>query len=242
MAVTVTTRNTGTTRASQGLSLDDVLPRNGRDGGRNSGGGSNGGDSGGQDGRREKFAAERYRIGMMAGIASILMMFLALVSAYIIRKGLPGSTDWKAIPLPTFAWVSTALILLSSISISLSRKAQAKNLEGDYRRWLLVTLSLGFAFLASQLMTWRQLVAQGLYVSTNPHSSFFYLLTGLHGIHLLGGILGLVYLIALGNRKRQTTSVNVERRRRSMTEIVGLYWHFMDGLWVFLFLLLFIWR
>ncbi len=245
MAVTVTTKNASATRTASGLSISDALPRNGgkSGGGRNGGGGSSdGGGSGGQGGRRENFAAERYRIGVMAGIASILMMFLALVSAYIIRAGLPGSTDWKPIPLPVFAWVSTVLIVLSSVTIAFARRAQAKQLEKAYRSWLLVTLALGLCFIGSQLLTWRQFVAQGVYMSSNPHSSFFYVLTGLHGLHLLGGILALTYLIAFTGREQKKSFASVEGRRRSLTEVVGLYWHFMDGLWVFLFLLLFLWR
>jgi cytochrome c oxidase subunit 3 len=109
-------------------------------------------------------------------------------------------------------------------------------------------LLLGFGFLASQLLAWRELVGQGIYLATNPHSSFFYLLTGLHGLHLLGGILGLSYL-ALRARRESGAAFDVAgaagnraRKRRASVDAIGLYWHFMDGLWVYLFALLFLWR
>ncbi|MCA1591942.1 MAG: cytochrome c oxidase subunit 3, partial [Acidobacteria bacterium] len=113
--------------------------------------------------------------------------------------------------------------------------------EEVYKRWLLVTLLLGLGFLASQLMAWRQFVAQGLYIASNPHSSFFYVLTGLHGLHLLGGILALCYLILFAWRKQRPQPAE-SVRRHVYTDMVALYWHFMDALWVFLFLLLFLWR
>jgi cytochrome c oxidase subunit 3 len=111
-----------------------------------------------------------------------------------------------------------------------------------YRLWLWASLALGALFIALQLLAWRRLVAQGVYLATNPHSSFFYVLTGLHGLHLAGGIMGLGYLIARARResgdvKRQAKAVGAAR-----ADAVGIYWHFMDGLWLYLFGLLFFWR
>ncbi|MGB8509324.1 MAG: cytochrome c oxidase subunit 3 [Pyrinomonadaceae bacterium] len=243
MAVTVTSNSETITRPKRGISLEGARTRNGK-GGRGPGGPNNGGGPGGSGpgGRGDGWMPERYRIGVLAGMASILMMFTALASAYVIRAGLPGSTDWKAIPVPSFVWLSTVLILASSVTMRLARKTLNKGAEESYRRWLFVTLLLGFGFLASQLMAWRQFVARGLYIASNPHSSFFYVLTGLHAVHLFGGILALSYLMFFVWRKRRASSAGTNVKRRTLTEMVALYWHFMDGLWVFLFLLLFIWR
>ena len=104
----------------------------------------------------------------------------------------------------------------------------------------MLTVLLGLGFLASQLFAWRELVAQGLYMASNPHSSFFYVLTGAHGLHLLGGILGLDYLLLRSRRK--AAEEQAEEKRQAMADSVALYWHFMDGLWIYLFLLLFLWR
>jgi cytochrome c oxidase subunit 3 len=214
-------------------------PRGGGGGGGNGARGSNGGGAGGGDGAKG-WSPDRYRLGMMAGIASILMMFTALASAYIARAGLATSTDWRPIELPRVVWLSTLLILSSSVTISLAQKALRRSERGAYRRWLAATFVLGLGFLVAQLVAWRQLAAQGIYLKGNPHSSFFYVLTGLHALHLAGGILGLGYLLV---RARSTGArVDASARVRTLTDVMALYWHFMDALWVFLFLLLFLWR
>jgi len=92
----------------------------------------------------------------------------------------------------------------------------------------------------SQLLAWRQLVRQGVYVASNPHSSFFYLLTATHGVHLLGGLLALIYLLVRASKTHEAE--REQAKRRAATDAVTLYWHFMDGLWIYLFLLLFLWK
>jgi cytochrome c oxidase subunit III len=141
--------------------------------------------------------------------------------------------------MPSFVYLSTALILVSSFTFTRAKSALRHEEEQGYRLWLAVTLLLGLGFLASQLLAWRQLVARGLYLASNPHSSFFYVLTGLHGLHLAGGILALGFLFTYAQRSR---GPETRVKRRTLTDVVGIYWHFMDLLWVFLFLLLFFWR
>lgn len=181
---------------------------------------------------------ERYRIGMWIALASVVMLFTALTSAYIVRAG--TGNDWRPITMPRMLWVSTALILTSSVTITIARRALKRREHTAYKRWLLLTVVLGLSFLATQLLAWRQLVGQQIYVATNPHSAFFYLLTAVHGAHLLGGIFGLDYLLLRSWRK--TTDAMSEAKREAAAGAVALYWHFMDGLWVYLFLLLFLWR
>lgn len=192
----------------------------------------------GGDGFAPENLPERYRIGMWIALASILMLFTALTSAYIVRAG--TGNDWRPIAMPRMLWVSTALILTSSLTIAIARNALKRRDHSSYKRWLLATVALGLCFLATQLLAWRQLVAQGIYVSTNPHSSFFYLLTAVHGAHLLGGIFGLDYLLLRSWRK--ASDERGEAKKEAAAGAVTLYWHFMDGLWVYLFLLLFLWR
>jgi cytochrome c oxidase subunit 3 len=192
----------------------------------------------GGDGFTPENSPERYRIGMWIALASILMLFTALTSAYLVRAG--TGNDWRPIQMPRMLWASTALILTSSLTISIARRALKSKDHPAYKRWLLLTVVLGLGFLATQLLAWRQLVAQRVYVSTNPHSSFFYLLTAVHGVHLLGGIFGLDYLLLRSWRK--ASDKKGEIRREAAAGAVALYWHFMDGLWIFLFLLLFLWR
>lgn len=197
-----------------------------------------GGRGAGGDGFSAQDSPERYRIGMWIALASILMLFTALTSAYLVRAG--TGNDWRPIAMPRLLWVSTGLILTSSLTISIALRALKRKDHSAYKRWLLLTVVLGLGFLATQLLSWRQLVAQHVYVATNPHSSFFYLLTAVHGVHLLGGIFGLDFLLLRSWHK--TSNVKSEVKRVAAAKAVALYWHFMDGLWIFLFLLLFLWR
>jgi cytochrome c oxidase subunit III len=175
---------------------------------------------------------------MWVGLASIAMMFTSLSSAYIVRYA--TGNDWIPLAIPRVMFVSTALILLSSVTLELARRKLKRSLQDAYARYLLITVLLGLAFLAGQLFSWRQLARQGIYLSSHPHSSFFYLLTGAHAVHLLGGLLALS-LLSLHSRRRVTEPILVAKRQ-AKADAATIYWHFMDGLWIYLFLLLFFWR
>jgi len=180
----------------------------------------------------------RFRTGAWVIIAGVVMLFTALTSAYIVRSA--SSNDWQPIAMPKVLWLSTALILISSVTMEISRRSLKRQRDAGYSRWLTITVTLGLVFLVSQLLAWRQLVRQGVYMASNPFNSFFYLFTAAHGLHLLGGILALTYLL-LRTRKRRST-VDGELRRVGAADAATIYWHFMDGLWVGLFLLLFFWK
>jgi cytochrome c oxidase subunit 3 len=181
---------------------------------------------------------DRYRLGMWLAIAAVLMMFTALTSAYIVRAA--GASDWKPISVPRYLWFSTGLLLISSLTFGLARRALKFDRQMDYARWLLATVVLGLGFLFLQFLAWRELVDQGIYLSSNPHSAFFYLLTAMHGLHVLVGILALDYLLLHAWFKREPSQIGP--RRVAAASAISLYWHFMSGLWIFLFLLLFVWR
>ena len=198
----------------------------------------NGGDHPGDDGAPLRYSPSRYRIGAWVAIGSIVMLFTALASAYVVRSA--SGNDWRPIVMPKVLWLSTALILISSVTMEVSRRSLKQLSNSGYGRWLTVTVALGLGFLASQLIAWRQLIRQGVYMASNPHSSFFYLFTAAHGLHLLGGILALTYLLFRTTKKRAT--VEGELRRVGAADAATIYWHFMDGLWVALFLLLFFWK
>jgi cytochrome c oxidase subunit 3 len=175
---------------------------------------------------------------MWVAMAAILMMFTALTSAYIVRSA--SASDWQPLKMPRILLLSTMLILISSGTLETARRKLKVAAANSHRRWLLLTVALGLGFLASQLLAWQQLVRQGVYVSSNPHSSFFYLLTATHGVHLLGGLVALAYL-SLRTRARQQNELAVVKRQGA-ADAVTLYWHFMDVLWLYLFVLLFFWR
>ncbi len=203
--------------------------------------GPNGNGSNG-NGRRKWFGGERrfskdtYRIAMWVLLAAIVMIFVALGSAYIF---LSGGAQWQPVRMPKAFILSTGLILISSATIEAARREIHHENSQRYARWLLATLLLGAAFVCSQLVGWKQLVGEGVYLSGNPHSSFFYLFTGAHGIHLLGGMVALSYLAL---RARKLVFGVSSEKRVAATDAVSLYWHFMDGLWVALFLLLLLWK
>jgi cytochrome c oxidase subunit III len=182
--------------------------------------------------------ANRYRIGMWVGLASVAMMFTSLSSAYIVRSA--SANDWTPLPMPRVLITSTILILASSITLETARRKLKAAMTGAYAQWLFITVLLGLGFLAAQLVAWRQLAARGVYLASNPHSSFFYLLTGAHAVHLLGGLLGLSFLWL--RSRRQLTETALLAKRRAAADSVAIYWHFMDALWIYLFLLLFLWR
>jgi len=181
---------------------------------------------------------DRYRTGMWVALAAVLMMFTALTSAYVVRAG--TWNDWRPIALPRLLWVSTGVITLSSLAFEVARRKLRAGKIATFNRWLLVTVVLGLGFLASQLMVWRELSAAGIYLASNPHSSFFYVLTGVHGLHLLGGILFLDYLLL--RSWRSNGAGDGARKRLAVVNAAALYWHFMFGVWIYLFLLLFLWR
>ncbi len=173
-----------------------------------------------------------YLTAIALALGTILMFFMALVSAFIVRKGLGG--DWQPIELPRILWLTTAVLLASSFTIERARHWLKLGSSLGFTRWWSLTTVLGMAFLLGQLQAWRELRAAGVYLATNPSSSFFYLLTAAHGLHVLGGILVLLYVAVRGVQPRPGRHI----QPGTAAEVAAVYWHFMDALWVFLFLLL----
>jgi cytochrome c oxidase subunit 3 len=165
--------------------------------------------------------ADRRRLASATGIllvlAAVTMFFMALTSALLVRKGSGG--DWVEVALPAILWANTLALVVSSVFLEVARRREK-------RGWLHLATILGVAFLGGQLLAWRDLWAQGVYVSTNPGASFFYVLTAAHGVHLVGGVAALLY-------------AGMERARGgNALRVATIYWHFMGGLWIYLLLLL----
>ena len=165
---------------------------------------------------------EASRSGIWVGIFAIIMSFAALTSALLVRQ---GSGEWSHIVLPSILYANTAILLLSSFTMEMSRRALARS--AGVSAWIAITLLLGLSFVAGQYLAWRHLAAQGLYLATNPNSSFLYVFTGMHALHLLGGIAVLVYL--LGRVIGRHSSL-----RHHLLDNTAVYWHFMGGLWLYL--------
>jgi cytochrome c oxidase subunit III len=211
------------------ITEDIEIISTGRGGGTGAPGGGGDDDRGGSSGGPRPVPRRAYFTALQLGLAAIVMFFMALASSYIVRKGL--GTDWQQTTLPPVLWVNTGVLLASSATIQLARRKLDSGARGEFRTWWWVTIGMGLLFLAGQLVAWRQLAAAGVFVSTNPSSSFFYLLTAAHGVHLAGGIFALFYVMF---RPWSRSRIAQE----TAAELTSIYWHFMDGLWIFLFVLL----
>jgi cytochrome c oxidase subunit 3 len=170
--------------------------------------------------------------GIWVGVFAITMSFAAFTSALFVRE---GTTDWAHLALPNVLYFNTLVLLASSLSLEKARRvlvAESSGGEGSRKAgtWVVITVLLGLGFCAGQFHAWQELRAEGIYLATNPNSSFFYLLTFLHALHVLVGVLVMIYLAA-----RLTAVRGVIRR--SLFDNAAIYWHFMGVLWVYLLLL-----
>jgi cytochrome c oxidase subunit 3 len=192
--------------------------------------GRNGGGDDGKRPRREDSSPKRYYTGMALGIVSILMFFMALAAAFLVLR---GSRNWVPVHIPTLMWLNTGVLLASSATLEMARHRLTERQLSAYRNLWLVTTALGVGFLVGQIFAWRQLAAEGIYLANNTASSFFYIFTGLHALHLFGGVASLLYVAKRNFDHAQVT-------RSVAAEVTSYYWHFMDALWLFLLALLYL--
>ena len=199
----------------------------------------------------------RYRIGLAFAIVSVYMLFIAITSAYVYRQGtsrfdeqsMTYTSDWKPMVVPQILWLNTFLLLLSSVTSELARRqifrepgateewlGMGSPAKKASLPWLAISLVLGFGFLSGQFLAWKQLFEQGIYASTNPSSSFFYLLTGTHAVHLFGGIIAFLWTVAANLLHRPLLS------RQIALDVTAWYWHAMGILWLYVFTLMLVLR
>lgn len=167
--------------------------------------------------------------GAWVAIATISMSFAALTSAMVVRAS--AAPDWQHFRLPPILYFNTLLLVASSFTLRWGRRRITAVSARDGVPGLYLTLGLGLSFVAGQVLAWRQLAAQGLFLATSPSSAFFYLFTALHGVHVLGGLAGLLYVLRRLRRPVgpvPTTALGA----------AALYWHFMDVLWLYLLMIL----
>jgi cytochrome c oxidase subunit III len=193
-----------------------------------------GGSGGGKFGQPPAGAdpAQMAATAMWVALAPILMLFMAFLSAYVVRRGL--GQGFGPVLVPSLLWGNTAILLLSSAVLEGARRKAAAG--GRPAPWLWATFALGALFVSGQLLAWRQLAADGVAIGTTPYSAFFYLLTGAHAVHLAGGLLG------LGAVALWPTSGVGRIPRPAAIRVAAIYWHFMGVLWLVLFSLLIGWR
>lgn len=219
--------------------------RSGSGGGRGPGkGGGGGGDDRPNDGAGIPFesfdlSSHKIRIVTWFLLMVVLMTFAGVIAAYIMIST-NGVAEWTPFKLPVQLWVSTALIMASSITYAVSHSARRAGNHAKARTFLLATTVLGGVFISSQILAWLELVRRGYYLQSNPYAGFFYFMTFLHALHVLGGIVALGY--ALLRTWEPARSEQEVERRLEVSKAVGNYWHFMDGLWLVIVLMLGFWK
>ena len=169
------------------------------------------------------------RLGLWLFLATVTMLFAAFTSAYIVRR---SGTDWHHLTLPPILWLNTFVLGASSVAVEWADRS------GRLRRWRTASfafgsaLAFGVAFLAGQMAAWRQMVALGVYLPTNPHISFFYMLTGAHAAHIVAALVVLMWgLMKTGEASRNP------RAWSARMDLCRTFWHYLGGVWLFLFAL-----
>lgn len=213
----------------------------GKGGGKNGGGGDGGDRDPGSDQSQEEqqFLPQKSKFVTGFLLVVVFMTFAGVLAAYMVIAT-NGVAEWRPFSLPTPVWISTFLILISSIAYHIAKKAFDGSYQIKARKWLIVTTVLGGMFIGSQLVAWLELVKRGMYVYSNPYAGFFYILTGLHAVHVIGGIIALGTIIL---RSWIPTADEMELlKRQTLANVVGWYWHFLGGLWLVLFIMLGFWK
>ena len=200
--------------------------------------GGGGGDDEGREDRGRPYIPGAGLLAMRVVLVSVTALFITIGVVYFARAR--SGVNWQHIRLPNMLWVSTTLILLSSWTLESARSAFERKNSLRYVRALTATMFIGLAFLASQVLALQQLVAQGIYLRHNPHSSLFYVVTVAHGFHLLGGM-GALAALLIRVANYPAVVIFDYPRQESRRRVTTLYWHFLTAIWLAIFLALLFW-
>lgn len=169
-----------------------------------------------------------HKFTLLVALASICMMFVGLTSAFVVRR---AAGNWLEIQFPpSFIW-STVIILASSVSMHMAVRAYKKSQKKFYIGLIILTTLLGLAFVISQYQGWLDLNQYGVLINGNPAGSFIYVITAIHVAHVIGGLAALF----IASTRSLTTKNNFSKKRLLRLEITAIYWHFVDALWIYLF-------
>ena len=171
-----------------------------------------------------------YPMGLMVLLATVTMLFAAFTAAILMRR---TGADWVPVTLPQIVWANTVVILLSSVALEGARRSVRRG--GDVRvsgRWLGVAGLLGIVFLAGQILAWRMLVTQGVFLPSSPHAAFFYMLSAVHGAHVVGGIGAVTWTF------RRTVAGAYSAANYTGLTHAAIYWHFVGAVWLYLLIIL----
>jgi cytochrome c oxidase subunit 3 len=179
--------------------------------------------------RRKTFALPKVSLGLRVFLTVATVVFSLVFIAYADRMTFP---DWRPLPEPWLLWLNTAILILSSFALQKARSAAEQGRVEVIKSGLLAAGVLAFAFLAGQLVVWQQLVALGYFAAANPANAFFYVVTALHGLHLLGG------LVAWGRTSAKVWHARDVAEVHLSVELCAVYWHFLLIIWLAMFGLL----
>ena len=182
---------------------------------------------------RKPLAMHPKKFGMWLFLATVVMIFGSLTSAYIVRR---AEGNWKVFELPSLFYWTTAIIVLSSITLHVSYLQARKNRLESLNQWLWLTGLLGLGFLVGQFWGWKQLVQASIYLVGNPSESFVYVLSGLHGLHVVSAVIFLMVVV------RSASVGRIHPGNLAQMEMCMTYWHFLGGLWLYLFAFLLLYR
>lgn len=171
------------------------------------------------------------KFALWVGMASMIMFFGAFTSAYIVKQ---SAGNWLEFPMPRIFYISTAVLILSSVVLHLSYRSYIAQQESKYKIFLVLAGVLGIVFITLQYLGWQELFGMGIDLKANVSGSFFYLISGMHVLHVLGGLSA----IAIAIIHAYTLPFTYKEKRKNRFELVVQYWHFVDVLWIYLFFFL----
>ena len=171
-------------------------------------------------------------------LATVTMTFGAMIAVFVVRSLAPKY--WGHLHVPGILWGTTCILLASSFTFESARRHLKANDQAGFFRLMCWTTGLGVIFLLGQLMAWFQMLHSGIVLANNPHSWFVFLFSGLHGLHILLGLGGLVYLV--GRTREPASGPRYQMKTRVVAKGVSFFWHYLDFLWVLMFVLLLLWR
>lgn len=172
-------------------------------------------------------------LGLYLLLVSSTMVFLAMLAAFVMRRSI--AVDWVSMPKPPVLWWNTGVLLASSALLEKARRKLQSSNRVAFNWWWTSATALGILFLLGQGLAWRQLKNEGLFIASNPSTSFFYILTATHAAHLLGAIAAVVYVDVAALR------FSLGPAKRTVIDASAIFWHFLDGMWLCLMALFYIW-
>jgi cytochrome c oxidase subunit III len=188
--------------------------------------------------QKERDLNALYQLGILVTLAVVTTTFGSLIFAFVYRSAVPQ--NWSHIELPQTLWVSTVLLLVSSAMVEVGRRRLKQGDQRGFNRAIWWATGFGFLFLLAQLTAWFQILRTGVMLERNPHSSFIFIFSGMHGVHILIGLAGLFYLL---RRTREPASgPKYQMTTRVWANAVSAFWHYLDFVWIVLFTVLLTWK